>query len=221
MNRLAITILFGLGLLTTGCTVHHYHHTVPAKDAAKKGHGAQKAHHGRAGHHGMSKRKGNQLLDGFARDVANEYFDGHHCGHEPKAHHGMRKGHGPKGHGLPKGHPRMGGHEEAGEHQEHANLPAPVKAFHDSFAAVWHEKSDAVRSTAACAKFDEWQTLAAGVSQHKAQRDQAKAFAVATKTLNEKIGLVAAACRRKSNSVQAELTVAHDALHALTEVLKK
>ena len=108
-----------------------------------------------------------------------------------------------------------------GEHQEHADLPAPVKAFHDSFAAVWHEESDTVRSTAACAKFTEWQTLAAGVSQHKAQRDQAKAFAVATKTLNEKIGLVAAACRRKSNSVQAELTVAHDALHALTEVLKK
>ena len=224
MNKLAASILFGAGLMVSACTVHHYHHQVPAKGAHSCEHHGDRGH-GSKGHRGMPE--GHPPVDGQSLPEGHPPVDGHGM----KGHHGMPEGHPPvdghgmKGHhGMPEGHgSKMGSSSEGDGHamKEHAELPAPVAAFHDSFAAVWHEESDAVRSTAACAKFREWETLALGVSEHKAQRDQAVAFAAATKDLNSKIKVVADACRKKKASVQVELTAAHDALHAVVAALAK
>lgn len=116
--------------------------------------------------------------------------------------------------------PFHGGHGHDAEHEKlHANLPPAVKAFHDSFAPVWHTENEAVRSTAACAKTREWDTLAKGVVAHKADREQAVSYSAAAKTLAAKLKVVSASCRKKQTSVQVELTAAHDALHDVLKAL--
>ncbi len=222
MNKLLASIVFGTGLLLSACTVHHYHHR--ATDSGKKA--------SKCTHHGAE----HQLPEGHP-PVGHHGMKGHHmpAGHPPVKGHGMPHGHGKNGHhDMPAGHPPvnghgsmkghhggMTGHDEAEHDKLHANLPAPVTAFHDSFAEVWHEESDAVRSTAGCAKAREWETLAKGVSQHKAQREQAIAYATAAKSLAEKVKGVSSACRQKKASVQAELAAVHDALHGVMKALAK
>ncbi len=217
MNKLLASIVFGTGLLLSACTVHHYHHTV--KDSGDSA--GKSCEHGQKGYHSLPE------------------------GHPPVEGHGMKghgmKGHGMKGHGtLPKGHPKvedhggMKGHDGAmkGHHGEghggdeahksmHAILPVQVTAFHDSFAKVWHEENDSLRSTTGCAKVGKWTTLAKGVGEHKAQRDQAIAYAAAAKTLSEKVEGVSAACRQKKASIQTELAATHDALHGVMKALAK
>ncbi len=232
MNKLVASMVFGTSLLLSACTVHHYHHQVPSKGdkaSACKHHG--KKGHGKKGHHALPE--GHPPVDGHG-------MKGHHGmpegpppvgGHGMKGHHGMPEGHpkvdghGSKGHhGGMKGHHggMTGNHGEDAEHKKmHADLPAPVNAFHESFAPVWHLESDEARSAGGCAKASEWETLAKGVGQHKAQRDQAIAYSAAAKSLAEKVKAVSTACRQKKASVQAELTAAHDALHGVMKALAK
>ncbi|MCP4447851.1 MAG: hypothetical protein GY811_21315 [Myxococcales bacterium] len=231
MNKFLTSILFGAGFLLSACTVHHYHHQASA-------HGAKRGHHGHRGAKGQcgAKRqcsaKGHQCLpedhpsvEGHGLPEGHPSVEGHSMpeGHPSvKGHHRKKGQHGMKSHhGEAKGH-QCSGHGAGGDHEKlHANLPAPVAAFHESFAPVWHEKSDATRSTGACAKAREWETLAKGVSEHKAQRDQAVAYAAASKSLAANLKVVTVACRQKKASVQEELTSAHNALHNVLKSLAK
>ena len=238
MNKLLTSIVFGTSLLLSACTVHHYHHQVPSKGdkaGACKHHG--KKGHGKKGYHALPE--GHPPVEGHGKKGHHAMPEGHPPvgGHGMKGHHGMPEGHprvdghGTKGHhGEMKGHGSMKGHHggmtgnhgEDAEHKKmHADLPAGVNAFHESFAPVWHLESDEARSAGGCAKASEWETLAKGVGQHKAQRDQAIAYSAAAKSLAEKVKAVSTACRQKKASVQAELTAAHDALHGVMKALAK
>ena len=241
MNKLATSIVFSACFLISACTVHHYHHEAPRGKKGKCDAKECSRGHDKAGREGLPE--GHPPVKGCG--MKGHGKKGHHGlpeGHPPVEGHGM-KGHGMKGHGM-KGHGMKGhggehtGHPHGGndrgkdpfrahgegdaEHEKlHANLPAAVSAFHESFAPVWHEENDATRSTAACAKSREWDKLAKGVVAHKAQGEKAVAYAAASKTLVAKLKVVTASCRKKDASVQEELTAAHEALHEVLKALAK
>lgn len=216
MTKIAMSLLFGMSLLASGCTVHHYHHNAPNKHAKKDTHG-KKGKHGKRGHGAYS--------------CPHALPEGHPpVGHGMNPHHGMgAKGmdphHGMKGHGMDAkegagdtSNPIAGGgegHEQDAEHQAMENLPAPVQLFHDSFAAVWHLEGDDERRSKACAEVTSWKKLAAGVKAHRLVGAGTAAYASASTDLVPKTNAIGTACKRKSGDVQAALKATHDTLHTI------
>lgn len=217
MMKIAMPILFGVSLLASGCTVHHYHHNVPSKNAK---HGKSCKAQGQRGHAACScphaLPEGHPQLD----EGRNPHHGMRGKGMHP--HRGMRgaginAGQGPGDSNVVEPNESPG---QKADSQAKQKLPEPVQAFYDSFAAVWHLKDPDERKGRVCAEVTNWKKLAAGVKSHRLVGAGTAAYASAAADLVPKINAVGVVCKRKSGDVQAAFSAAHDTLHAILDAVK-
>lgn len=133
---------------------------------------------------------------------------GHAHGHE---HGGDRHEH---GHGE--------GHNEGGHGHHHGAMSAELHALHEVLRPVWHSTPGAERVGLACGAAADLsaKSTAVGAAAAPAGVDSA-AWAAQTTTMSTAFGEMQSACGatpRVDATVEAKLTTAHDAFHALIDM---
>lgn len=118
-----------------------------------------------------------------------------------------------------------GEHGHHGEHhgEHHHEMPAPVTAYHDVLAPIWHSEPGATRDDRACAAAATFRERAAGVSSaptpESAQGREAAWTAATTQLSTSSEALATACAATPRGDVAASLTAVHNAFHGLLEAM--
>jgi len=144
--------------------------------------------------------------DGEATTSSEDEHSGgehHHDAHHHDAHHGA-------------------GHHGARHHGDHhGDAPAAIVAFHDVLAPAWHSEPGETRQAAACAAVEELATRATALETAPEENTgSSEDWSQAAGALGSSVGDLREACSAAPpDDVEGQLSIVHDAFHALTELL--